>query len=182
MTDVENRGLASRLRADFDEAFALPPPPLSPPQLDLLLVGVAGQRYALLLPQVRALYVDRKLTEAPSPRRELLGLIGVLDTVIPVYDLSLLLGYPAASAPRFFVQVEAPSAFAVAFEHFERHVRVAQSAVAAASPGASGRPEASGSVRTPSGSVTTIDLIELFERVRKGQPLESTRREQEPQT
>lgn len=155
---------AAQLRAEFDRAFALPHAPAAPAQLDLLLIRVGGHPYALPLSQVMALHVDRTLTEAPSPRRELLGLVGLRGVVTPVYSLSLLLGYEVREAARFLVQVDVASPFALSFEHFEQHARVAATALApVARDGEGARGSARGSISLGASPVTVLNLETIFQ-------------------
>jgi len=159
----------TQLRVDFDAAFTRAHSAVSPGQLDLLLIRVGGHPYALPLSQVLALHADRPLTKAPSSRRELLGLVGLRGVVTPVYDLSVLLGYPAPDSTRFLVQVDVASPFALSFEHFERHVRVLASALAPfAREGEAAQSDASGSVSLGSGPVTVLDLRAIFLRTTPG--------------
>src|SRR6478752_4027205 len=159
MPERASRFTATQLRADFDSVFARAHPAETPPQLDLLVIRVADHYYALDLAQVTALHADRKLTEAPSPRRELLGLVGLRGIVAPVYDLRVLLGYDAAASPRWLALVNAPAPFAIAFEHFERHLRVPTSELAAL--GAS-QSATRGSVSTALGPVPLLDLAAVY--------------------
>jgi hypothetical protein len=92
---------AAELRAVFDHGFAAPPPPLAPPQLDLLAIRCADHGFALRLSEVVAVYTERKIVPVPSPVPELLGLVGVRGLVAPVYDLRSLLGYGTGAAPRW---------------------------------------------------------------------------------
>src|SRR5882724_5436940 len=151
MSQVERNleRVASELQRSFDASFANAHAPEPPPELDLLEIRVAEQGYALQLSQVLAVHADRKLVPVPGPRLELLGLFGVRGVVAPVYDLRLLLGYGAVTAPRFVAQVRAPTPFAVAFELFERHLRVAAGDVTLGSGSADGaHPFAPGSVKS----------------------------------
>ncbi|HYP87660.1 MAG TPA: chemotaxis protein CheW [Polyangiaceae bacterium] len=158
MPERASRFTATQLRADFDSVFARAHPAETPPQLELLVVRVADHHYALDLAQVAALHADRKLTEAPSPRRELLGLVGLRGLVAPVYDLRLLLGYEPALSPRWLALVDAPSPYAVAFEHFERHLRVPARDLAAPTGGQSAT---RGNVVTALGPLTVLDLTAI---------------------
>jgi chemotaxis signal transduction protein len=161
--DTRRRITASELRADFDGAFARAHPLESPAVLDVLVVRVADHVYAMRLTEVAALYADRKLTEAPSPRRELLGLVGMRGVVAPVYDLRVLLGYTTVTSPRWLAQVDTPAPFVVAFEHFERHLRVPAQAWADTSAEARSHRFVRGSVNTPAGSLSLLDLHAVVE-------------------
>jgi chemotaxis signal transduction protein len=163
---AESRGriTATQLRADFDGGFARAHPLASPPVLDLLVVHVADHVYALKLSEVAALHVDRKLTEVPSPRRELLGLVGVRGLVAPVYDLRVLLGSAPGGSPRWLAQVVTRAPFVVAFEHFERHLRVPARDWAASDAEAHGAQQfVRGSVSTPAGTLAVLDLLAIVE-------------------
>ena len=163
MPDTRRRITASELRAEFDAAFALAHSIESPAVLDVLVVHVADHVYAMRLTEVAALYADRKLTEAPSPRRELLGLVGMRGVVAPVYDLRVLLGYAPVTSPRWLAELKTPAPFVVAFEHFERHLRVPAEAWAAASAEAGAHRFVRGSVSTPAGSLSLLDLHAVVE-------------------
>jgi chemotaxis signal transduction protein len=125
-------------------------------------------RYALRLSELLAIHVDRQLVPAQSPLPELLGLSGLRGLVVPVYDLRRLLGYPAGSAPRWLALVRAPAAFAVAFDQLEAHLRVPERALRSGL-GAEPAPHsfARGSIETPEGPRSLIDLGALYEQVMK---------------
>jgi chemotaxis signal transduction protein len=156
---------AARLRANFDASFGHAHATESPPQLDLLLIQVAEHDHALRLDQVSALHVDRKLVQTPGPRPELLGLVGVRGVVAPVYDLRRLLGYSAASAPRWLAVLRASAPLAVAFEQFERHLRVPQSDLVSADAGATSAAFVGGRVRSATKALPLIDLLAIFDDV-----------------
>lgn len=166
MSDLESRlsGMAADLRADFDGAFARAHAAEAPPQVDLLLIGVADRGYALRLSEVVELLADRRLVSVPSPRRDLLGLAGLRGVVTPVYDLAQSLGQPPAHEPRWLVQVRAAAPFAVAFERFERHLRLPLSDLAAVRDGAS-TTFSRASVRLEQYPLPVLDLPAIFESV-----------------
>lgn len=128
---------ATELRRRFDHTFAEAPPADGPPQEDLLAVGVAGDQYAIRLHEVAGLVSDRSITWLPGSVTEMLGVVGLRGGIVPVYDLGALLRYPRAATPRWLV-IAAPSHVALAFDRFERHLRVARAAVSAASPHGAG--------------------------------------------
>jgi chemotaxis signal transduction protein len=153
---------ASELRLAFDRSFAEQEAAMPPAQLDLLAIQVAGHGYVLRLAEVASLHADRKVVPVPSPRRELLGLVGVRGLTVPVYDLRQLLGHEPGQATRWVALVRAATPFAVAFEKLETHLRVEQSGVLAAPPGDSpSHPLLSGSVGTAMGPRPLIDLPAL---------------------
>lgn len=183
MPDRHARFTAAQLRAEFDGAFTRGHPLEAPSELDLLVIHVSSQPYALSLSDVVALHAERRLTEAPSSERELLGLVGLRGVVAPVYDLHALLGYPALQTPRWFAQVNAPAPFVLAFEQFEGHVRVLAQALAPVRPGAGATHDfVRGSVTTPEGVLTLLDLRAIFENLRHGRRASAApeRREERP--
>jgi chemotaxis signal transduction protein len=126
------------LRAEFDRAFAVAPVVADDTHESVLIVQVGGDPYALRLSQIAALFADKRVTWLPGPVRELLGVVAVRGAILPVYDLSALLGYAPASAPRWFVTapVFAPDGasaghalhVALAVERFDGHRRIAREA------------------------------------------------------
>lgn len=153
---------ALRLRVEFDRTFAEAHPTPAPPHLDLLEVRIAQHRYALPLTDVLAVHADKKLVPAPSPRPELLGLVGLRGVVCPVYDFAQLLGHAADRAVRWLVQVRAPTPFALGFERLERHLRVATSALHARPTETLGG-FATRRVETDVGVLPVVDLLGIFE-------------------
>ena len=154
---------SSALRADFDAIFTRPLAAESAAQLDLLVIRCGEHGYALRLSQLAALHADRKLTEAPGPRPELMGLVGVRGVVAPVYDLHALLGYARLASPRWLALVQAPAPLALSFEHFERHLRVPLSDVVATQGEANrGLIYAQSSVKIAGGLMPLLDLLTIF--------------------
>jgi purine-binding chemotaxis protein CheW len=157
---------AQQLRADFDHAFSLAPAREPDKHVDLLAIRCADHGFVMSLSGVLSVLTDRKIVPVPSRAPALLGLIGLRGLVAPVYDLRKLLGYSGGAPPRWVASLRAPAPFAVAFDHFEQHVRVpvqdvSEAAVGSATPHAF----ASGSVRTAAGPRSLIDPLALFEAV-----------------
>jgi chemotaxis signal transduction protein len=115
------------LRKDFDRTFAAAPVTVEDTRESVLLIQAGGDPYALRLPQVAALFADKRVTWLPGSVPELLGVVAVRGAILPVYDLGALLGYPASTAPRWFVTASAaPGGVALAFDRFDGHRRVAR--------------------------------------------------------
>src|SRR5688572_94281 len=150
---------AGELRSAFDRSFAESIAASPPPQLDMLAIRVAEHRYALRLSEVLAVHADRRLVPVPSALPELLGLAGLRGVVVPVYDLRRLLGYAAGVAPRWLALVRAPAPFAVAFEQFEAHLRLPETALIVGNgTNVAQSSFARGSVETADGPRSVIDL------------------------
>jgi len=172
---TELKGLASKaaeLRAAFDESFAASEREQGAlAQVDVLAIRVADQRYALRLSEVQAVHADRTLVSVPAPAPELLGLVGLRGLVVPIYDLRLLLGYPAGPAPRWLALAQATSAIGFAFDALDAHLRVAASDIVMPSLSEAGSSSfAPGSVVTASGPRPLIHLPSLIESVTRGKP------------
>ena len=118
---------AADLAADFDRSFALAHAAL-PDYLDVLVIDIASERYALRVSDVAGVFVDRAVTRVPATRAELVGIAGFRGAVVPVFDLAALLGHSAVASPRWLV-ILAASSIALAFERFGGHLRVPRATV-----------------------------------------------------
>jgi chemotaxis signal transduction protein len=122
---------AAALRESFDRAFAQPASTESAAVDNLLAIGIGADSYVLRLSEAAGLFVDKKITRLPTAVPELLGLAGFRGTVVPVYDLGMLLGSARSVAPRWLVVTAAMQA-AVAFERFEGYLSVRREEIVAA--------------------------------------------------
>ena len=91
------------------------------------------------LSAVSGLFAGKKFTRVPHAAPEFLGIAGFRGSVVPVYDLRVLLGCAGGEAPRWLV-VAANSPVALAFDGFDGHLRLALDAIAPQGPGESTRP------------------------------------------
>jgi purine-binding chemotaxis protein CheW len=69
------------------------------------------------------------VSPVPSSVRELLGMAGFRGSILPVYDLRLLLGVAPAGQPRWWV-VAAGEPVALAFDSLDGHLRLARDRIA----------------------------------------------------
>ena len=124
------RGLdAATLREAFDESFARLPPP-APAIEDFLSIPIGPEAWVIGLAEVTGVFAGRTITPLPAAASPLVGLAWVSGAMRPVFDLALLLGGPAAHAPRWLITAAAaPVAFAC--EEFGGHVRVTAASVGA---------------------------------------------------
>ncbi|HVR61899.1 MAG TPA: chemotaxis protein CheW [Polyangia bacterium] len=123
---------AAALRLAFDRGFAEARETAEVPCDDLLAVDVGGAPHLLRLADIASLHVDHPLVAVPSPDPRLLGIAGVRNTLAPVFDLRLLLGYPATAPARWLATARGPTPVALAFDRFDGHARVPRAEVAAA--------------------------------------------------
>jgi chemotaxis signal transduction protein len=128
MTSREGHIGAAALRAAFDRSFAQAVNAQAAATEDLLEIRIGADPYALRLSEIAGLFADKKVTRLPSPVAELIGVAGFRGTVVPVYDLGMLLGGARAGAPRWLVVTGAMQA-AVAFERFDRYLTVPSEAI-----------------------------------------------------
>ncbi|HVV83995.1 MAG TPA: chemotaxis protein CheW [Kofleriaceae bacterium] len=121
--------LLDGLRASFDLGFAEPAASAAAAVEELLAIRVAGRPYAVRLPDISALVVDRPVVALPTGLRSLLGVAGLRGALVAVHDLRTLLGLAAAAPPRWMI-VTAGDPLALAFDGFERHLRLPAGTVA----------------------------------------------------
>jgi hypothetical protein len=115
------RSRAETMRQAFDESFARRPPAHAAAVEGLLAIRVGGDPYVLRMREIAGLHAGRVVTSVPSAVPELMGLVGLRGTVIPVYDLAALLGYPKVTAARWLV-VAATIPVALAFDGFDGYL------------------------------------------------------------
>ncbi len=134
--EVDLSGRVGALRREFDQVFARPVRAADGQGIELLAIRVAGDPHALRLSEIAGLFADRPVTPVPGPMAELRGLANLRGQLVPVYDLRLLLGRPAAEPPRW-IALAAARPLALAFDDVDGHV-VAAPADLAAEVGARG--------------------------------------------
>lgn len=122
---------AETLRLSFDRSFAARPSIVESASSDMLAIRIGGDPYALRLAELAAVHVDRVIVQLPSPLPELLGLAALRGTLVPIYDLGALIGYSREGATRWIAITRPPRMIGLAFEIYERHVRVAAENVVA---------------------------------------------------
>lgn len=113
---------AAELRRTFDRSFAEARHAETALFDDFLAIRLRDDPHVLRLDGVARLLPLRALTRFPCALPQWLGLAGVAGAVIPVYDLRLLLGYPAGGTPRWMVVCKA-APVALAFDVFEGQFR-----------------------------------------------------------
>jgi chemotaxis signal transduction protein len=128
--DAARGARVENLRRAFDQSFADVPRAAAGSQVDLLAIRVGGDGYVLRLLEVGGLFVDRPVTPVPTPFPELLGVAGFRASLVPVYDLGVLLGYPGSEAPRWMVSTTGEPSVGLVFDQFERQIRASQGAFA----------------------------------------------------
>lgn len=107
------------IRRQFDESFRSAPAKIRE-HADNRLLFVLGQRsLSLPLEQVSEVLRSRAITPLPGSPQELLGLVGLRGTLVPVYRLAELIGIasPAeAAGPLWILVVPQPQLVGLALE------------------------------------------------------------------
>jgi chemotaxis signal transduction protein len=128
MSDVPETSAAT-MRQAFDEGFGLPLVSDAQIREDFLLIRLHQQAHALRLSEILGLRAGGWITPVPGSPPEMLGLAGHKGSILPVYDLAVLLGFPAGSAGRWQVATREPELI-LSIEHFDRHLRCSLDAIA----------------------------------------------------
>lgn len=123
---------AAALRQAFDQTFAAAPAENAAATQAFLAIQVGGDSYALRLAEVAGLFVEKKVVPLPSRSPDLLGIASFRGTLIPVYDLRLLLGYPAGAAPRWLILAAPDAPLGLAFDQLDGYLDLPSEAIAAA--------------------------------------------------
>jgi len=159
---------ASELRDAFDWTFASCVNTEVSSSVGVLAIRISGDAYALSVAQVSGLFKDRRITVLPTDVPALLGIAGLRGGIVPVYDLGVLLGYPSGEAPRWMVVATAHAPVGLAFDQFEGHVRIPETALAAAERTETVRAHVREIVRTPDGVRGRIDIPAVIEAITTG--------------
>jgi chemotaxis signal transduction protein len=120
----------AELQRDFDHSFATAPVTELGEFEDVLTVRVGGDPYALRAPEISGLFAGRRVVPLPTRRADLLGMAGIRSALVPVYGLSLVLGYaPSEVATPWIALCDKADPVGLAFEDLEGFVRVPRTAV-----------------------------------------------------
>jgi purine-binding chemotaxis protein CheW len=122
--------LRSSLRQDFDDGFTRSIATRENSSHDLLAIRVAGAAFALRVAEVAGIFTDSKLVSFPSNVQAFSGLVGFRGTVVPIYDLAVLL-HAAHLEPRRWLVLSNAANIGFAFDTFEGHLRIARSDIVA---------------------------------------------------
>jgi chemotaxis signal transduction protein len=160
---VMNR--AAELQREFDRAFAEPVQLGQARTEDFLAIRIGTEPCAIRLPEIAGMFADKKITRVPGGHAVLRGIAGFRGTILPVYDLRMLIGRGASPAPRWMVIGKAEP-IALAFDGFERQMRVPPEAIMRQSARAGVQTRACDYLHTPDFSGPIIDLASVFDVIR----------------
>jgi chemotaxis signal transduction protein len=122
---------AQELRGAFDGEFAAAPRAPQHGLRDVLCIRVGGEPYAIRLDDIASLHAELRIVALPTRAPELLGAAAIRATVVPIYDLAIVLGAAGAVAQRWAV-VHRGGRAGFAFEGYDGHARVAETTISAA--------------------------------------------------
>ena len=92
---------AEAMRRRFDAVFAAPPVARGADVAAFLALRLGGDGFALRIQQMSGLAAACKIVPLPGSAAALLGLAGLRGVVVPVFSLSVLMGY-SEEPPRWF--------------------------------------------------------------------------------
>ena len=121
---------ARELRRAFDASFAVPARGRVADVERLLRLHFGADGYALRLADIGGLSAARKIVPIDSAIPEVLGLAGIRGNLVPVYSLSMLLGYGTETEPpRWFVACGSSEPIAFGFASLDGYVELPTTAV-----------------------------------------------------
>lgn len=156
----------ARMHDAFDRSFAEARQPDPPAAENLLAIRIGLEPYALRLSEVAGLFAARKIIPLPDGAPALLGIAGFRGAIVPVYDLHVLLGHPAAETVRWLAIV-AGAPLSVAFAAVDGHLRIPLDAIVPHERGEDPRRHVRDLARTPDLVRPIVHLPSVVDAVRR---------------
>jgi purine-binding chemotaxis protein CheW len=164
---------AAGLRQAFDKSFAVPSSRESQEAEDLLLIRLGGDPFAIRLRDIGGLIAKSALVLVPASGKHLLGLAGIRGSIVPVFGLSSLFGYPStADAARWIVLCASDEPIALGFSDFEGHRRLPSSSIMSDESGRTSREYSPETARMDTGHRPVVDIAAVVASIRKPDALE----------
>lgn len=158
---------AAALRRAFDQTFAVPPPRQGEETEDLLAIRIAGDPCAIRLREIDGVATDRRIVPVPGRSPDCLGVAGIRGTPVPVFDLALLLGFPAGGeSARWLVLSGREDLIALAFGAFEGFLRLPTSSFQSAATTQAQQRRAGIAIRTEDGVRAVVSIAEIVRSIR----------------
>lgn len=156
------------LRRAFDQAFASAPAEQAPEAEDILALRIAGEPYGVKVRAIASIARVSRIVPLPSSTPELLGIVQIRGTLVPIYSLSIILGHPQASpGPAYWVALdEKHDPVALDLGGFEACIRVLKSELCSPEGGSAGR-HIGQVARTPTGVRAIVDIVSVVESIKK---------------
>jgi purine-binding chemotaxis protein CheW len=138
---------AAALRAQFARSFAEPQHLDLTPREDFLGIRLGDAPYALRLADIAGLFAGKKITRVPGPNAALYGIASFRGSILPVYNLTTVAGFPLADPPHWLA-LSASAPIAWGFSGFDGHLRCTDADLAASAETQTDDPRNAGLVRT----------------------------------
>ena len=167
---------AAELGLAFDRSFAEARPPDPPPSEDLLAIRLGSEPYALRLTEIAGVFAGRKITGLPGGIPALIGIAGFRGTILPVYDLPVLLGHPPVETMRWLV-IAAGTPVAFAFSGMDGHIRLLRDAIAPRAAGQDERRYVQEFARTPGLVRPVVHLPSVLDAIKARLPNDARTKE-----
>jgi chemotaxis signal transduction protein len=170
MKAAEHASSAQSLREAFDQSFVEAPETAGQGGEALLGLRLNNDPYALRVRDMAGLVRDRKVAHMPGAGGGFRGLAGIKGALVPVWDLSLVLGYPKAGQAQWLVLAASTAAWALSFDHFDGYLLLPSGALR---PAAAEGPHTKVSLLnavTPSGLVPVLDLELILKIIQANNP------------
>lgn len=172
MMPTIDEGVVARLKREFDETFAKPPARQAAHE-SFLGLGLRGDPYALRIGQIEGIVTERRIVPLPTAVSAFAGLTAHRGSLVPVYDLGMLLGYTPASTLPWIATVRASEALVgFGFDRFDGHYRVIAAEPTPGDPSPSGH--LSFAPGLPAGR-PVIDILSLLDSVLRLETNERTK-------
>jgi chemotaxis signal transduction protein len=174
----DGRRTAAAMRETFDRGFAEAMLRERDDGHDYLVVSVAADTFALRLADITSVVVDRRIIPVPSPVAEMLGVVGVRGSIVPVYSLSGLLGFGVRDdGPRWLALAGDGSTVALAFERLHGLARTSRDDVAPVTSKQNINSYIVATVRTGDSRIGVVDVPSLVGEIGRRAQLDRPREE-----
>ncbi|MGH8667497.1 MAG: chemotaxis protein CheW [Burkholderiales bacterium] len=157
---------AAVLADEFDRSFVAAPPEEIAHAEKAYALRLGDDPYAIRAGEIAGLFRDHRVVQLPSREPALLGVAGFRGRIAPVYDLAVLLGYPARPLPRWLL-LAAGDELALAVTAFEGQLSLSHGDVAPPAEQWAGRSFIRGAVRANALLRPIVDTRLLVEEIRR---------------
>lgn len=156
---------AAALRREFDSLFAEAQHEVAVEREGFLCLSVAQQQYAVRLAEVERVLSGKKVALMRATNPALLGVAGVRSTIVPVFDLRVLLGVERSgtSAKWMLLLRSTTGAVGIVFDRFDGYVQAPASGTDDPARGEQGAASASTVLRLESAEIPVLDLQAMIE-------------------
>lgn len=158
---------AAALAREFDLGFSRATDVERAPEVNLLVVQLGAQPFAVRASEIRAIVTTPRIAYVPSRAPALLGIGGIRGEILPVFDLARLLGIATEErALRWSILAGEVERAALAFHHFERFERVPATALSRSDQGGATAAFVEEVVRLERGVLSIIGIARLLAGLR----------------